>query len=131
MLEKTIRNYSKETVFVRKVDGETLRFLTTKGGKIKIYFAWSIKDKNCVDNLQKISHISKIYRKRGVSVGTIHVGTEEEKDAVEEILSRAQISGINYMINGNEFNILNIGYKSSTDIITPSSLILSQEGKPK
>ena len=34
------------------------------------------------------------------------------------------------MINGNEFNILNIGYKSSTDRITPSSLILSQEGKP-
>ena len=131
LLEKTIRNYSKETVFVRMVDGKTLRFLTTKGvGRLKIYFAWSIDDKNCVDNLQKISHISKIYRKRGVSVGTIHVGTEEEKDDVEEILSRAQISGINYMINGNEFNILNIGYKSSTDRITPSSLILSQEGKP-
>ena len=131
LLEKTIRNYSKETVFVRKVDGKTLRFLTTKGvGRLKIYYAWSIKDENCVDNLQKISHISKIYRKRGVSISTIHVGIDEERVVVEEILSRAQISGINYMIDGSEFNILSIGYKSSTDRITPSSLILSQEGKP-
>ena len=127
---KILKRYSEETVRLTASDSKKLQFfLKFNNKKISLFYVWRTSDKNFRNNLLKVTDIYKRYRKRGLSVSTICLSEEKEKNEILEQLKRAQLSCQNFLSTYYEGRpILDIiGF--ADEVITPSIICIGDNGE--
>ena len=120
------RRYSEESVKVRPINQQTLKFfLKYNLGKTTLFYLWSAKDQNSRENLLILSEIYKIFRKRGLKLFTINIDKDLKETKLQ--LEKAQLSASNFILPGNEISPLVRYIPNNTTRVTPLTLLFSKE----
>ncbi len=127
LADEVRRRYSEEKIRVSHATKKKIEFfLTHPSEKPKLVYVWSIGDDENRENLLAMSSIFKIFRKRGLKVYTICVGTNLLK--TKEILEKAQLSTTNFLLEGRNFSPLAKYHPNEGNRITPFLALLDKKG---
>lgn len=127
---RILKRYSEETVRLTKSDSEKISFfMKFNNKKISLFYIWRLYDKDYRTDLLKLSEIYKRYRKRGLSLTTICLASEKNKQKVLEHLKRAQLSSQNFISTFYDAKpiVEKIGYED--EFITPATICIAKDGK--
>ena len=128
LADKVRKRYSEETIRVTHATQKKLKFfLNHPSESPKLVYVWSNEDKENRDNLLAISSVYKIYRKRGLKVYTVCIG--ENLNLTKETLSMAQLSAVNFLIDGKDFSPLAKYHPNGGEKVTPFTVLLDKNGK--
>jgi len=128
--EKVRARNARETVKLTQADERKLSFyLTHKTYKPKLFYVWQAEDKECRDNLVKISSVYKIFRKRGLRVFTVCISNMDNFEKALDHLKQSQMSSINFMVSGHEIGPLIKVAPKELQQITPFFRLIGSDGK--
>ena len=126
--EAKLKRYSKETVKLSVLEKRNIDFIKRiKIGKLKLIYIWANYDKEKRDNLIAISNIHKIYRKRGLAVITVCVESSENANLIRNELEKAQVSALNFLVEGQDFSPLTSFVPNSVRSITPLCVLVNKQ----
>ena len=126
--EAKLKRYSKETVKLSVLEKRNLDFIKRiQIGKLKLIYIWANNDKEKRDNLLAISNIHKTYRKRGLAVITVCVESSENANLIRNELERAQLSALNFLVEGQDFSPLTSFVPNSVKSITPLCVLVNKQ----
>ena len=118
--EAKLRRYSQETVKLSILEKRNIDFIKRiEIGKLKLIYIWSNNDRENRDNLIALSNIHKIYRKRGLAVITVCVESSDNANLTINELEKAQMSALNFLVEGKDFSPLTSLIPNSVRSITP------------
>ena len=124
---RILQRYANETVKLVYADKEKIEFfMKFHNRKAALFFLWQLEDRNCRENLLKVTEIYKIYRKRGLSLITICISGDEEN--ILENLKQAQSSAYNFKSDFYQTNQL-YSLSDTDGPITPMLVVVDKKGK--
>ena len=128
--EKVHARNARETVKLTQANEKKLSFyLTHKTYKPKLFYVWQSEDKECRDNLVKLSSVYKIFRKRGLRVFTVCISNMDNFEKALDHLKQSQMSSMNFIVSGHEIGPLTKVAPKGLQQITPFFRLIGSDGK--
>lgn len=130
IVERMLKRFSKETVYLKKTTVQNLEFMrTNKSVRTKLFFVWSTENPKIRSHLLTLSEIHKIYRKRGLEWVTVNVDGEDHEEHVHGLLKETHSSGRNFLCRGAEISPLADLRGERGDQATPYLAIVRPGGR--
>lgn len=128
--KKSVDKWNDEKASLVVVQPDALRKqLTSKSEKFRLVNVWATWCAPCVDELDELVTIHRMYRKRPFELITVSADGLAAKDAAEKLLNSKHCSATNYILNGESRDDLFDAVDPEWKGAVPYTLLIAPDGK--